>query len=596
MVKKTDYAELRGRLKSLSKTPIFQKDTLSFSKQEKVSYLYALMEMVVKESNVRADDITDDMGKLLTVMESPCLMSNYGLCPLLASHYNLCLGTIMNLAGSNRHHLQGYIDELEQLETKGIYMVTEIDHGNNAMSMQTEARFDKEKQEFIINTPYPGACKFMPYLSSEEQPKLAIVMARLWLEDQDCGVHPFIVRCRDKQGRLLKGVKASKLSAVDLYSVSDVDHSITAFEQVRIPYYAFLGGELNQVTPDGKFITRAKSQREIFFNSLCRVEWGKIVLTAALMSPIKMAVTIAIEYARRRKVANRRGSHSLTEFQFHKLELAKAYVYLIASVSLYEKRKDICLHQKMELETLAMNAAIIKSMCVEMARDALNICLARTGAQGKMVRNRVISACILNDITSTAEGDSVPVLMKIAKELITGGGLLPFSEEKADAPIASSDRLFTLLATREKALKSQLQQEISESTDRDLAWNNATPIAQELAWVHGIRNAADALAEREAIQTTFCSLYILQHAAWYSANELISASEMRELIGYTQRSLPAIFDEQAINVASEFELHDLIELTAIGSADMPEYWLRVAEFGGNSEASEHLASGIGERC
>ncbi|QMR43156.1 hypothetical protein [Klebsiella aerogenes] len=578
MTTSADVNDLRHKLKQLSKTPLFQKDTLSLSKEDKIKHLYSLMEKVTSVACISADDITSDMNKFLVVMESPCLMTNYGLCPLLASHYNLCLGTILNLAGRNRPHLQKYIDELERVETKGIYMVTEIAYGNNAMSMQTKATFDKNSQEFIITTPSPSACKFMPYLSSDEQPKLAIVMARLWLEEKDCGIHPFVVRCRDRNGKLLPGVQASKLSTVDLYSVSDVDHSITAFYNIRIPFYAFLGGDLNEFTPDGEFITSAKNQREIFFNSLCRVEWGKIVLTAALMSPFKMSIATAIEYAKKRKLTTRSGERALMEFQYYKAELSKAYTYLIASICLYEKMKNLCLNKDIKLETLAIHAAITKSGCVEIARDALNICLARTGAQGKMVRNRIISACILNDITSTAEGDSIPVLLRIARHLISQEDSNATNDMQCHLPVTSATRLVTLLSTRESQLKSQLQQTIRTSADKEMAWNDATSIALELAWVHVICHAADALSGRERIQKVFCALFIMQYAAWYNAIELISSSEMNEIIVFVDQELPEIFDKYAINVADEFELHDLIAQTGIGHADMAEYWSNIAGF------------------
>lgn len=71
MTTSADVNDLRHKLKQLSKTPLFQKDTLSLSKEDKIKHLYSLMEKVTSVASISADDITSDMNKFLVVMESP---------------------------------------------------------------------------------------------------------------------------------------------------------------------------------------------------------------------------------------------------------------------------------------------------------------------------------------------------------------------------------------------------------------------------------------------------------------------------------------------------------------------------------------------
>lgn len=571
-----NYSILRLKLKELSTERSFQYINPK-SREEQVEHLYYQMQQIVNVAGIKAVDILTDMGKLLTVMESPCLLIAPGLSPLLASHYNLCLGTIISLAGDKISELQEYIDDLETLKTKGIYMVTELDRGNNVMGLQTQAYFDEELQQFIINTPVAGACKFMPYLSSDHQPKLAVVMARLWLKEKEYGVHPFIVRCRDQNGKLLRGIKVSKLSTVDMYS-SEADHSVTSFDNVRVPRHAFLGGDLNEVTTEGHFLTKNTSKRDIFFNSLCRVEWGKLVLVAALMSHYKMAIAVAIEYSKKRKVNGKNTEFKLSDIATHKLDLANAYVALTASIALYEDTKQRCLTVEQTHEELQHEAAVVKAMCVEIARGALNTCMARAGAHGKMIRNRIAQAVILNDHTATAEGDSLPVLMKIAKDLISRNLVPEQLYDIQTISITTQQALLKLLLSQINLLSQQIREKLDTDENQSLAWNNSTHIAKELAWAYGIYKTAITLRSRSNVQRSFCINHILSNAAWFSANQLVTGEEFQKLRECYEEICIDIFDKEAISVAEEFDIVDLVKMTPIGSDDNALKWMELSRF------------------
>lgn len=124
---------------------------------------------------------------------------------MLASHYNLYLGTLLELGDRHHPEIIGQIEEALALRTHGLYLVTELGCGNNAMSMATEVRYDCATDGFILHTPHRHAAKFMPYIALEGQPKSSVVMARLWVGKQDCGIHPFLVPCRDARGALCQG-------------------------------------------------------------------------------------------------------------------------------------------------------------------------------------------------------------------------------------------------------------------------------------------------------------------------------------------------------------------------------------------------------
>jgi acyl-CoA oxidase len=285
--------------------------------------------------------ITEDLSPLLATMESQCLPLHVGICPLLASHYNLFLGTVLELGDLSEPAIATLVEDTLAMRTHGIYMVTEIACGNNAMSMATEARYDSMSNTFELHTPSRDAAKIMPYLALDGLPKTAVVMARLKVGDLDHGVHPFVVPCRDHEGQLYPGIRVSGPGVLDLPYYGGVDHAITTFDRVRLPRWALLSGKDNQLSRDGAFRTTLANSREIFFSSLRRVDCGKFVLTGSVIPGLKLSLALATHYALTRALSNHSGRRvPLADHAYHRRTLARSYVRGLGSIALYEGFKQ----------------------------------------------------------------------------------------------------------------------------------------------------------------------------------------------------------------------------------------------------------------
>lgn len=74
----------------------------------------------------------------------------------------------------------------------GAYAQTELGHGSDVAGLQTTATFDETADEFIIHTPSIMATKFWPgelgLFASH-----AIIFAKLIIEGNKYGVHPFLI-------------------------------------------------------------------------------------------------------------------------------------------------------------------------------------------------------------------------------------------------------------------------------------------------------------------------------------------------------------------------------------------------------------------
>jgi len=439
-------------------------------------------------------------------------------------------------------------------------MVTEIAHGNNAMSMETEARFDAASNTFVLHTPSRDAAKMMPYLAADGLPKTAIVMARLKVGDLDHGVHPFVVPCRDRDGQLYPGIRVSRPDVLELPYYEAVDHAITTFDQVRLPRWALLSGKENQLSRDGTFSTTLANSREIFFNSLRRIDWGKFVLTASVMPGLKLSLALATNYALTRTVSSHTGRRvPLAEHAYHRRTLARSYIRGLGSIALYEGLKHKHLPDgRRDPAGFRTDAGFTKAITVELAREVVSECMNRCGAQGKLMRNRISTTLALCGAVSTAEGDSVPVMMMIAKDVLCW----PDSELEDGTALG-------VLAVR---IRNEMRRDLLAASDKMTAWNDLGEQARQLAWVTGLMTAARHLAERPDIHKAFVNAAILELAPQCLQYESIDAAEIAVIETKHSLELDAIWSRYAGAIAAEFAVEDLMAVTPLGSADLAAAW------------------------
>lgn len=110
-----------------------------------------------------------------------------GLCTVASIHYNLFLGSLLD------HDVEGRdLSAFTSMKRTGTFLCTELEHGNDVASMETTAVLDRTTNGFVLNTPTPGARKFMPNTSTIGGPKSAVVAARLVIDGRDQGVFLFL--------------------------------------------------------------------------------------------------------------------------------------------------------------------------------------------------------------------------------------------------------------------------------------------------------------------------------------------------------------------------------------------------------------------
>src|SRR6201988_2842664 len=93
---------------------------------------------------------TGDTGAAITMIEM-LAMSDLSLMVKAGVQWGLFGGAVENL-GTERHH-EAYVKKIIDLDLLGCFAMTETGHGSDVQSLETTATYDKDTDEFIINSP-----------------------------------------------------------------------------------------------------------------------------------------------------------------------------------------------------------------------------------------------------------------------------------------------------------------------------------------------------------------------------------------------------------------------------------------------------------
>ncbi|ERE69860.1 acyl-coenzyme A oxidase-like protein [Cricetulus griseus] len=191
------------------------------------------MESIIRTSE-QARDVTQEekrknfISRSLVLGEVLCMV-DMATC-LKCGVISLLFGGAIHNLGSPEH-VTKWFQQLKEQKYTGMFAMTEKGHGSNVRGIQTEATFDLDNQEFVINTPCEDAQKM--YIGNAMHGNYAAVFAQLIIEGKSQGPHCFIVPIRDENENLYPGVTA--IDMMHKEGLNGVDNGILIFDKVRIP-------------------------------------------------------------------------------------------------------------------------------------------------------------------------------------------------------------------------------------------------------------------------------------------------------------------------------------------------------------------------
>src|SRR5207244_13302087 len=115
---------------------------------------------------------------------------------------------------------------------------------------------------------------------------------------QGRGVHVFLVPIRDERGRPCAGVRIEDCGLKG--GLNGVDNGRLWFDQVRVPRDALLD-RFGTVARDGAYSSPIANETRRFFTMLGTLVSGRVSVSGAGLSGVKVALTIARRYGLRRR-------------------------------------------------------------------------------------------------------------------------------------------------------------------------------------------------------------------------------------------------------------------------------------------------------
>jgi acyl-CoA oxidase len=340
----------------------------------------------------------------------------------LGVQFGLFGGAILNL-GTERHHA-AYLRDVINGRMLGCFAMTETGHGSNVAQLETTATYDRATGEFVLDSPNLASRK--DYIGgAARHGRWAVVFAQLVVADVRHGVHALLVRIRDDDGTPSAGVDITDCGPK--LGLDGVDNGRLAFDRVRVPREALLN-RYGDVAADGTYTSLIDSADRRFFTMLGTLVRGRISVAGAAVSASKVALTIAVRYAnRRRQFGPTDGSAEVPIMTYRQHQrrlvplLARTFALSAAQQSLIavmnESFQDPApVVDRRVLESLAAGH---KALASWHASDAIQTCREACGGAGYLTENMLGGLRADTDVFTTFEGDNTVLLQLVAKEVLS---------------------------------------------------------------------------------------------------------------------------------------------------------------------------------
>ncbi|KAH9851442.1 acyl-CoA dehydrogenase NM domain-like protein [Lenzites betulinus] len=439
------------------------------------------------------DDLLSLTPKFWQMHNDPAVLLDGGSITLLTIQYNLCAGTIARYTG-RRPELVSLVEDLLQYRKHGQFMMTELGHGLDIGNIETTATL-LPSGEFLLNSPTPGAAKFMPPTVPAGRPCVAVVFAKLIVNNEDCGHRPFIVSLNDGK-QMCTGVQSKLLPFRG--GPHPVTHSITTFRNVRLPRGALLGS-----------LDKPSNAHANLMNIIERISIGTIALGCLALPFMQCYATIGTLYSLRRQIG---GVHRTPILSFRTQQMPILATVANAYVMQALQRWAIAQFCDTRLDARVRHgiAALFKGVMVQHSQQGALGVSERCGAQGLFAHNQMTT--LHNEMRgiAIAEGDVLGLAIRLINELLLGRYALP-SPENPDSLLARHE---AGLFERMRTLIAHVPHHRSAEVNR-LVLPHCQPAMEAL----GHRMAYDA-AVAQGVDPALVELYVANvvrlDAAWYA--------------------------------------------------------------------------------
>jgi acyl-CoA oxidase len=355
---------------------------------------------------------------------------------------------------ASEEQLAKWLPLAQRYEMIGSYAQTELAHGSNVAGLQTEARYDPERDEFVINTPHPDATKWW----IGQLGKCAnhtVLFAQLLMPDakspsgyKSLGPHPFLVQVRSYEDHtVLPGITVGDIGPKMGFAA--LDNGFISFKDHRIPRANMLA-RYSKIDPETKKYI-PPTNAKLLYGSMLAVRVGIVSFSSMTL---QVASTVSIRYSSiRRQFADPSNGNGnakdgqtasslplerqvidYTSQQFRILpQMATAYAMFFVGRWMSDLFKrlngDFARGDFSLLPAMHATSSGIKALLTNLAADGLETCRLACGGHGYSLFSGLPMIYTSFVHVSTAEGENwllnqqtVRQLLKLVQAANTPGG------------------------------------------------------------------------------------------------------------------------------------------------------------------------------
>ena len=373
--------------------------------------------------------------------EDICYMSDVaiGFGSLNNSH-GIFLSTLI---GQGSEEQAGFwLPKLLNFEITGSYAQTELGHGSNVRGLSTIAEYDRNTEEFVLNTPTLTSMKWWPGCLGKVATHV-VLFAQLLIDGKEYGINIFLLQIRDENHLPLPGIKLGDLG--NKIGDNSNDTGFMILDNVRIPREYMLM-KYRRVTKEGKYENVIKADSKVHYTTMMTTRAVMVSTSAARLS---QASTIAIRYSCVRQqgfidtksnVSFKTKEHKIVDHKIQQYRLFKqlslAYGlkmtgrWMIEQLAQLEGKNIGIIKNTDLLKELAATSAGLKSLCTIIANNGIEDLRKCCGGNGYLLNSGIAAIACDYLWQVTAEGDFIILALLTARHLLKsigkvfGGGKL----------------------------------------------------------------------------------------------------------------------------------------------------------------------------
>ncbi|TQV95615.1 hypothetical protein V2A60_000799 [Cordyceps javanica] len=502
------------------------------SQADRIALSYERARSAAKHIGMTVQDIVTLSPKFWDYHRNFIGTADSAVVTILTIHWNLCIGTIASYA-AGRPDLEPVLNELQNFEAVGEFMLTEVGHGLDARNIETTATQLKDGS-FDLHTPCMAASKSMPPATPySNTPRIAVVFARLVVGGQQRGIRPFIVRLHDATA-MAPGVTSRLLPSRPGAKV--VDHAITTFTHVRLDAFALLGD-----------LDAPQNERNAFFDCIHRVTIGTLSLSFFHVPTLRVFAYVLGRYSQRRSVAASESGKQrpIVSFSTQYTPVLTALTY----ASVFDAFAKATAAEFMEASSEHVRhalATIFKQTVTHTTKPLYAEMIERCGWQGLYNHNQLHELMLAVQGNSIAEGDILVLCIRLVSEVLLGRYSLP--EAKDPTSLLAQHELGIWKEAGEIAMTAATRQGSNRNEEFNMM---LLPRVRKLVLATGQRVAFEAAVASGTVMPEMLRLYeatcILDDPSWYVEKAGLASADLyrrhAEAVNKLRPSLEALLQE-----------------------------------------------------